>query len=96
MDLDVFTIGIIAEALFLLVVLMLIWRRVAFDEQTEVSVCRKVRDAASGIAKDYIPAPVFRAMQIESRMFRSVCLFVARKRICLQGLKKYPMEKIGV
>lgn len=93
MDLDVFTIGIVAEALFLLVVLMLIWRRVVFDEQTEVSVCRKVRDAASGIAKDYIPAPVFRAMQIESRMFRSVCLFVARKTDLPSGAEEIPYGK---
>lgn len=74
MNLDVFAIGIVAETLFLLIVLILIWYRVAFDERTEVSVCRKVRDAASDIVKEHIPAPVFLAMQIESRMFRSVCL----------------------
>ena len=93
MNLDVFTIGIVAEVLFLLIVLMLIWRRVAFDERTEVPVCRKVRDAASGIAKEYIPAPVFRAMQIESRMFRSVCLFVTRKTDLPSGAKEIPYGK---
>lgn len=93
MDLDVFTIGIVAEALFLLVVLILIWRRVAFDGQTEVSVYEKVRDAASGIVKEYIPAPVFRAMQIESRMFRSVCLFFARKTDLSSGAEEIPYGK---
>lgn len=58
MNLDVFAIGIVAETLFLLIVLILIWYRVAFDERTEVSVCRKVGDAASDIAKEHIPAPV--------------------------------------
>ena len=93
MNLDVFTIGIVAEVLFLLIVLMLIWRRVAFDERTEVPVCRKVRDAASGIAKEYIPAPVFRAMQIESRMFRSGCLLVTRKTDLPSGAKEIPDGK---
>ena len=92
MDLDVFTIGIVAEALFLLVVLILIWRRVV-DGQTEVSVYEKVRDAASGIVKEYIPAPVFRAMQIESRMFRSVCLFFARKTDLPSGAEEIPYGK---
>lgn len=32
MNLDVFAIGIVAETLFLLIVLILIWYRVAFDE----------------------------------------------------------------
>ena len=93
MNLDAFTIGIVVEAFSLLVVLMLVWRRVAFDEQTEVSVFRKVRDAASGIVKEYIPAPVFRAMQIESRMFRSVCLFVARKTDLPSGAEEVPYGK---
>lgn len=93
MDLDVSTIGIVAEALFLLAVLILIWRRVAFDGQTEVSVYEKVRDAASGIVKEYIPAPVFRAMQIESRMFRSVCLFFARKADLPSGAEEIPYGK---
>lgn len=93
MNLDIFTIGIVAEALFLLIVLILIWRRVAFDERTEVPVCRKVRDAASGIAKEHIPAPVFRAMQIENRMFRSVCLFVTRKMDLPSGAKEIPYGK---
>lgn len=46
-----------------------------------------------GHSEEHIPAPVFLAMQIESRMFGSVCLFVARKTDLPSGAEEIPYGK---
>ena len=79
MDIDVLVISVVLEILFLLIVLMFVWRRVASDKRMGVSACKKVGNTIFNIVEEYVPGPVFHAMQVEGRMFKSVVLFITRK-----------------
>ena len=76
---SLFAVSIAAEAVFFLVVAMLVWRRVSLDERTGISICKKIGAAFSDIAKKHIPHLIFNAARIEGRMFKSAALFIVRK-----------------